>query len=45
MGYAYGRWQAMAPGEGNQKKKVEGNWVNVMQREGGQWRTAMHSWN
>ncbi|WP_162261707.1 DUF4440 domain-containing protein [Bosea sp. Root381] len=39
-GYAYGRWQADAGG-----KKLAGHWVNVLKREDGQWRTALHTWN
>jgi ketosteroid isomerase-like protein len=39
MGYAYGRWDADAGG-----KKLGGHWTNVLVNEGGQWRTALHTW-
>ena len=39
MGYAYGRWEAEAGG-----KKLGGHWTNVLVNEGGQWRTALHTW-
>jgi ketosteroid isomerase-like protein len=39
MGYAYGRWEADAGG-----KKLGGHWTNVLLNEGGQWRTALHTW-
>jgi ketosteroid isomerase-like protein len=39
-GYVYGRWQVDAG-----DKKLAGHWVNVLKREDGQWRTALHTWN
>ena len=39
IGYAYGRWEADAGG-----KKLGGHWTNVLVNEGGQWRTALHTW-
>lgn len=45
MGYAYGRWQATGPGEGSAKKQYEGNWSNVLERQGGEWKTVLHAWN
>ncbi len=46
MAYAHGRWQATGPGTGGEaKKQFEGNWVNVLERQDGQWRTVLHSWN
>ena len=39
LGYAYGRWEADAGG-----KKIGGHWTNVLMNEGGQWRTALHTW-
>ncbi|WP_407528002.1 YybH family protein [Methylobacterium oryzisoli] len=39
LGYAYGRWEADAGG-----KKLGGHWTNVLMNEGGQWRTALHTW-
>jgi len=36
---AYGRWEADAGG-----KKIGGHWTNVLMNEGGQWRTALHTW-
>ena len=39
LGYAYGRWEADAGG-----KKFGGHWTNVLMNEGGQWRTALHTW-
>ncbi|WP_082528558.1 nuclear transport factor 2 family protein [Methylobacterium sp. Leaf466] len=40
-----GRWEMMGPGEGGAKKKFEGNWINVMERQGDEWRTVLHTWN
>jgi Ketosteroid isomerase homolog len=45
IGYAYGRWQATGPGEGGANKQYEGNWSNVLERQGGQWKTVLHAWN
>ncbi|HYH18510.1 MAG TPA: DUF4440 domain-containing protein [Azospirillum sp.] len=45
MGYAYGRWQATGPGDGGAKKQYEGNWSNVMERQGNEWKTVLHAWN
>jgi len=45
MGYAYGRWQATGPGEGGGKKQYEGNWSNVLERQGNEWKTVLHAWN
>ena len=45
MGYAYGRWQATGPGEGGAKKQYEGNWPNVLERQGAEWKTVLHAWN
>ena len=39
LGYAYVRWEADAGG-----KKLGGHWTNVLMNEGGQWRTALHTW-
>ena len=39
LGYAYGRWDADAG-----DKKLGGHWTNVLVNEGGQWRTALHTW-
>ena len=39
LGYAYGRWEADAGA-----KKLSGHWTNVLMNEGGQWRTALHTW-
>src|SRR4051812_16389876 len=39
LGYAYGHWEADAGG-----KKIGGHWTNVLTNEGGQWRTALHTW-
>jgi ketosteroid isomerase-like protein len=39
LGYAYGRWEADAG-----DKKLGGHWTNVLVNEGGQWRTALHTW-
>ena len=39
LAYAYGRWEADAGG-----KKLGGHWTNVLVNEGGQWRTALHTW-
>ena len=38
---AYGRWQAMGP----DKKQYQGHWTNVLERQGDQWRTVLHTWN
>ncbi|KAB1071815.1 nuclear transport factor 2 family protein [Methylobacterium planeticum] len=40
-----GRWSMTGPGEGGAKKTFEGNWVNVMERQGNEWRTVLHTWN
>lgn len=40
-----GRWEMNGPGEGGAKKKFEGNWINVMERQGDGWRTILHTWN
>ena len=40
-----GRWEMMGPGEGGVKKKFEGNWVNVMERQGNEWKSVLHTWN
>ncbi len=45
IGFAYGRWQATGPGEGGAKKQYEGNWSNVLERQGGEWKTVLHAWN
>lgn len=45
MAYAYGRWQATGPGDGGAKKEFEGNWSNVLERQGGEWKTVLHTWN
>lgn len=45
VGYAFGRWQATGPGEGGAAKQYEGNWSNVLERQGGEWKTVLHAWN
>ncbi|WP_051093049.1 DUF4440 domain-containing protein [Methylobacterium sp. 77] len=40
-----GRWAMSGPGEGGAKKAFEGNWVNVFERKGNEWRTVLHTWN
>ena len=40
-----GRWEMMGPGEGGAKKKFEGNWVNVLERQGDGMKTVLHTWN
>lgn len=45
MGYAYGRWQATGPGDGGAMKQYEGNWSNVLERQGGEWKSVLHAWN
>lgn len=40
-----GRWEMTGPVEGGPKKKFEGNWVNVLERQKGGWRTVLHTWN
>ncbi len=40
-----GRWEMMGPGEGGVKKKFEGNWVNVMEKQGDGIKTVLHTWN
>ena len=42
---ATGRWAMSGPGEGGARKTFEGNWVNVLERRDGAWRTLMHTWN
>jgi ketosteroid isomerase-like protein len=38
---AYGRWEATGP----DKKQYQGHWTNIMERQGDQWRTMLHTWN
>jgi uncharacterized protein (TIGR02246 family) len=40
-----GRWEMTGPVEGGAKKKFEGNWVNVLEKRDGGWRTVLHTWN
>lgn len=40
-----GRWAMSGPAEGGAKKAFEGNWVNVLERKGNDWRTVLHTWN
>ncbi len=40
-----GRWEMAGPAEGGAKKKFEGNWVNVLEKRDGAWRTVLHTWN
>ena len=40
-----GRWEMTGPAEGGTKKKFEGNWVNVLEKRDGGWRTVLHTWN
>jgi uncharacterized protein (TIGR02246 family) len=40
-----GRWEMAGPVEGGSKKKFEGNWVNVLEKRDGGWRTVLHTWN
>lgn len=40
-----GRWEMSGPAEGGTKKKFEGNWVNVLERQSDGWRTVLHTWN
>jgi ketosteroid isomerase-like protein len=40
-----GRWSMTGPGEDGAKKIFEGNRVNVMERQGNEWRTVLHTWN
>lgn len=40
-----GRWEMMGPGEGGAKKKFEGNWINVMEKQGNGMKTVLHTWN
>ena len=40
-----GRWEMSGPADGGAKKKFEGNWVNVMERQSDGWRTVLHTWN
>ena len=42
---ATGRWAMSGPGEGGARKTFEGNWVNVLERRDGAWRTVLHTWN
>jgi len=40
-----GRWEMNGPGDGGARKKLEGNWVNVLERAPEGWRTVLHTWN
>lgn len=39
-----GRWQLTGPGEAGETQ-YGGNWVNVLERHGSDWRTVLHTWN
>ena len=45
LGFAYGKWQATGPGPDGQPKTYGGHWTNVMEKDGGQWKTVLHTWN
>ena len=38
---AYGTWEAMGP----DMKKYQGHWTNILERQGDQWKTVLHTWN
>lgn len=40
-----GRWEMSGPADGGAKKTFEGNWVNVLEKRDGAWRTVLHTWN
>lgn len=40
-----GRWEMNGPGEGGAKKKYEGNWINVLERQNDGWQSVLHTWN
>jgi uncharacterized protein (TIGR02246 family) len=39
-----GRWQLTGPGEAGEVQ-YGGNWVNVLERHGSDWRVVLHTWN
>lgn len=42
---ASGKWQLNGPGENGATKQYGGNWVNVLGRNGEDWRILLHTWN
>ncbi|WP_419951278.1 YybH family protein [Methylobacterium sp.] len=40
-----GRWQLNGPGDSGDTQSYGGNWVNVLERQGDDWRTLLHTWN
>jgi ketosteroid isomerase-like protein len=42
---ASGKWQLNGPGEDGETKQYGGNWVNVLGRNGEDWRILLHTWN
>jgi uncharacterized protein (TIGR02246 family) len=40
-----GHWQLNGPGEAGATQTYQGNWVNVLARQGADWRTVLHTWN
>lgn len=41
---ATGRWEITGMADGA-KKTFEGNWVNVLERQNGELKSALHTWN
>lgn len=42
---ATGTWQLNGPGDNGTTQLYSGNWINVLAREGQNWRIVLHSWN
>ena len=42
---ATGKWQLNGPGEDGATKQYGGNWVNILGRDGSDWRILLHTWN
>lgn len=42
---ATGKWQLTGPAEDGATTQYGGNWVNVLGRDGANWRILLHMWN
>lgn len=42
---ATGAWQLSGPSEDGTREQYGGNWVNILGREGADWRILLHMWN
>ena len=42
---ATGKWQLVGPADGGGTTQFGGNWVNVLERAGADWKILLHTWN